>query len=189
MGEIKGVSFRDKKGRAIEFRTAFPEDSSLLIRYLENYQDGFEFMISTGDEVNRDLKYEKSYIQAHLSRENSLMILGFCANELIAILNFSGGNKKRVFHDGEIGLSVAPEFQGCGIGKKIMQIFIHWAQNRPFLKRVSLSVMGNHRKAIQLYQELGFEEEGRKKLAVVFEDGRIEDLLMMGLLLKRPHYG
>jgi RimJ/RimL family protein N-acetyltransferase len=183
MGQIKTLNFVDRTGKTVTLCTALAEDSHSIIRYIKENQDRFPYMVSTVAEVSQEAKYEKDFIEAHYKRENSVMIIAWCDNRIIGVLNFVGGIKMRVCHDGEIGISVSPEFQGKGIGRKLLETFLRWAELTPVLKRVTLHVMGNNARALNLYRSLGFEAEGRRREAVIFEDGRVEDLIIMGKFL------
>ncbi len=185
MGEIRQSVFRDRRDREILFRTARSEDSKGVIRYIRENQDRFEYMISNSWEVNQDAKYEKEYIEAHVLRKNAVMIVALHAQQIVGLLNFVGGLKQRVSHDGEVGISIALDFQGAGVGRRMMEIFLEWAAENLLLNRVTLHVMGNNHRALTLYRSLGFEVEGRRRGAVVFDTGKVEDLVMMGLIFQK----
>ena len=142
-------------------------------------------MISNSWEVNQDAKYEKEYIEAHVLRKNAVMIVALHAQQIVGLLNFVGGLKQRVSHDGEVGISIAIDFQGTGVGRRMMEVFLEWAAENLLLNRVTLHVMGNNHRALTLYRSLGFEVEGRRRGAVVFDTGKVEDLVMMGLIFQK----
>ena len=54
-------------------------------------------------------------------------------------------------------LLVAPEYRGCGLGKKLFHEAMAYAESRQF-KRIFLETTREQEKAIRLYQEAGFEE-------------------------------
>lgn len=65
---------------------------------------------------------------------------------------------------GELTIAVHPRFQGLGIGKAIFLEFMKQVdENRPDILRVELIARESNRKAIEFYQKLGFEIEGRMK--------------------------
>lgn len=65
---------------------------------------------------------------------------------------------------GELTIAVHPDFQGFGIGKAIFLEFLKQvAENRPDILRVELIARESNGKAIEFYQKLGFEIEGRMK--------------------------
>ncbi len=84
-------------------------------------------------------------------------------------------------HGGILGVSVLPEYRGRGIGTALITETIAKARLIG-LTRVELTVRENNKKALVLYQRLGFVVEGLKRKAV-YIDGEYEDLVCMGLLL------
>ena len=65
---------------------------------------------------------------------------------------------------GELTIAVHPRFQGLGVGKAIFLEFMNQVrENRPDILRVELIARESNRKAIEFYQKLGFQIEGRMK--------------------------
>jgi RimJ/RimL family protein N-acetyltransferase len=78
-----------------------------------------------------------------------------------------------------IGIGDA-EYWGQGYGTDAMRLALRYAFMELSLERVSLSVFASNRRAIRSYQKAGFVPEGLKR-QVIHRDGRIEDVLYMGL--------
>lgn len=63
---------------------------------------------------------------------------------------------------GELTIAVHPARQGLGIGKLLFtELLRHVEQERPDILRVELIARESNRKAIEFYQKLGFQIEGR----------------------------
>lgn len=62
---------------------------------------------------------------------------------------------------GGVGMAVAREWRGRGVGTALMAGAIDWARERD-LHKLSLSVFAHNAAAIGLYRKLGFVEEGRR---------------------------
>lgn len=86
-------------------------------------------------------------------------------------------------HTGRLGMGIAPEFRGQGIGRRLMDATIEGARQAG-LTRIGLEVFGSNTNAIRLYERYGFEYEGLHRRGRII-DGRVEDVIMMGLLLDR----
>jgi len=71
-----------------------------------------------------------------------------------------------------------------GIGRKLMESIIQWAQNNPAIEKVFLNVFSTNQKAIRLYKYLGFREEGRFINAIKQSDGEYVDVLQMYIMTK-----
>jgi RimJ/RimL family protein N-acetyltransferase len=83
---------------------------------------------------------------------------------------------------GEIGMLVAREWRGRGVGTALMERAIGWAREQG-LHKLSLDVFPHNEAAIALYRKLGFVEEGRRAKHYRRASGELWDVVEMGLLL------
>ncbi len=86
------------------------------------------------------------------------------------------------FGFGEIGMLVAREWRGRGVGSALIAAAIDWAREHD-LHKLSLSVFAHNAAAIALYDKFGFVEEGRRVRHFRRANGELWDALEMGLLL------
>jgi ribosomal protein S18 acetylase RimI-like enzyme len=86
------------------------------------------------------------------------------------------------FGFGEIGMAVAHEWRGHGVGSALLTAAIQWARERG-LHKLSLDVFAHNASAIALYRKFGFVEEGRRVKHYRRASGDLWDTLVMGLLL------
>ena len=100
--------------------------------------------------------------------------------EVVGMAGLHVGSLKQR-HVGSIGIMVADEHQGRGIGRALMAGLLDIADAYLGLTRVELEVVVENAAAVHLYEDLGFEREGVKRAAFLV-DGRLADLLIMGRL-------
>jgi RimJ/RimL family protein N-acetyltransferase len=86
------------------------------------------------------------------------------------------------FGFGEIGMAVAREWRGRGVGSALLVAAIDWARDRG-LHKLSLSVFVHNTAAIALYRKFGFVEEGLRVKHFRRASGELWDAFEMGLLL------
>jgi ribosomal protein S18 acetylase RimI-like enzyme len=86
------------------------------------------------------------------------------------------------FGYGELGMLVARDRRGRGVGSALVSTAIAWARERG-LHKLSLSVFAHNEPAIALYRKFGFLEEGRRVKHFRRANGEFYDSLEMGLLL------
>jgi RimJ/RimL family protein N-acetyltransferase len=86
------------------------------------------------------------------------------------------------FGFGEIGMAVARDWRGRGVGTALIAAAIEWARERG-LHKLSLSVFAHNERAIGLYRKVGFVEEGRRVKHYRRASGELWDAVEMGLLL------
>ncbi|MCR6660331.1 MAG: GNAT family N-acetyltransferase [Asticcacaulis sp.] len=77
-------------------------------------------------------------------------------------------------------VAVDPTAQGRGIGRALFEHLIETAKANPKFRIIELYCREDNRRAIDLYQSLGFVFEGRLKGRVWQDDGKpyLDDLLM-----------
>jgi len=83
---------------------------------------------------------------------------------------------------GEIGMMVAKDWRGKGVGTALMEAAIAWARAEG-LHKLSLDVFPHNEAALGLYRKLGFVEEGRRVKHYRRRSGELWDCVEMGLLL------
>ena len=87
------------------------------------------------------------------------------------------------FGFGELGMMVARDWRGRGVGSALVAAAIDWARDRG-LHKLALSVFPHNEAAIALYRKYGFVEEGRHPKHMRRANGELWDLIDMGLPLR-----
>jgi RimJ/RimL family protein N-acetyltransferase len=82
----------------------------------------------------------------------------------------------------EIGMAIAREWRGRGVGSALMEAAIDWARERG-LHKLSLGVFAHNAAGLALYRKYGFVEEGRRVKHYRRQSGELWDSIEMGLLL------
>jgi ribosomal protein S18 acetylase RimI-like enzyme len=85
-------------------------------------------------------------------------------------------------HCGMLGMGLRAPYRSKGLGRQLLEQALRAARERGF-ERIELMVRSPNLRAIHLYLQVGFQEEGRKRDAVRLDDGS-EDEVMMALHLK-----
>jgi putative acetyltransferase len=81
-------------------------------------------------------------------------------------------------------VAVHPDRQGLGIGSKLFETLIaHARAMDPPILRIELAAGAGNPGAVRLYERLGFQHEGRQIARGRYPDGRLEDDILMGMLL------
>ena len=88
-------------------------------------------------------------------------------------------------HVAAIGISVAPEAQGQGVGTALMQAMCDYADRWMGVLRVELTVYTDNERAIALYRKFGFEIEGRLR-GYAMRDGHFADAFTMARFHPAP---
>jgi L-phenylalanine/L-methionine N-acetyltransferase len=84
-----------------------------------------------------------------------------------------------------LGISVAREWQGRGVGDTLMQAALLWADRWAGILRIELTVLCDNQRAIHLYERHGFSMEGIMR-GHILRDGVYADTQMMARLHPSP---
>lgn len=82
----------------------------------------------------------------------------------------------------ELGMAVASDWRGTGIGTALLDAAIAWATDAGAHK-MALEVWPTNSPALALYRKAGFVEEGRKRRHYRRADGHLWDAVLMGRAL------
>lgn len=165
-------------------REAQPEDSAAFIAYLRRIfaEPGIN-LITEVDEFSPTVESESRIIRDMARADNSLFLVAEAENQIIGQLTLEGARRRNVRHSAMLGITVAKEWRGQGIGRRLIEYAVRWAREGGILTRIELHVFARNEGAVHLYEECGFVREGRRRDAVI-RDGEYLDDLVMGLLLK-----
>ena len=100
---------------------------------------------------------------------------------VIGVVGLKVKPQLRMRHTADVGIFVHTDWQGKGVGTALMQAVLDLADNWLMLVRVELEVFTDNVKAIHLYEKLGFEKEGCKRMTTV-RNGRYVDEYVMARL-------
>jgi putative acetyltransferase len=86
-------------------------------------------------------------------------------------------------HVAAIGMGVADDMNGKGIGTALLEALIEAADKWLDIHRLELTVFADNERAIALYERYGFEREGLLR-DYAYRDGRYADVITMARLRK-----
>jgi len=166
----------------IIIRKALEYDANELVNYLDSISKESDYLTFGEGELGRTIEQEEEFIKITNNKNNSLFIVAEMDGKIIGNLNFQAGQRKRIAHTGEFGVSVLKEYWGNGIGKELIKYLIEWSKNSGLIRKINLRVRTDNTIAIKLYKKFGFLEEGIIKRDFLI-DNKFYDSLSMGLLI------
>jgi RimJ/RimL family protein N-acetyltransferase len=175
-------AFTTTDNRTITIRTPLENDAEAIIRYAKLLFASTNQVLTTPEEYIITVEAEKAWINYMTNSDGltqSIILIAELDNEVIGLLDFSTKPKKKMMHSGEFGISVHPDFRSLGIGRALVTALLQWATNNTQVERVFLQVFASNPKAITLYTELGFIEEGRHIKAIKQPTGEYVDIIQM----------
>lgn len=170
----------------IAFVHASPEDANMFHLYdtlLHGENDIYFQSAKECERLGTD-SIRRFILDSLKSPHSALFVLkDMNSREIYGHIHIKVGQTMRSSHRAELYLGVLKQFQGIGVGKKLMEIADFWVRKEG-LERMQLSVFSSNEKAINFYNSLGFEYEGCLKNAIKMEDGRYLDEILMGKMVK-----
>jgi RimJ/RimL family protein N-acetyltransferase len=107
-----------------------------------------------------------------------------CAGEqVVGHLELRGGRIPAEMHRATLGMGIGQAFVGQGHGRRLIQAAIAWARDEARLSWIDLGVFAHNERAHQLYQRLGFIEQGKREDAFRIDAGIAVTDIQMSLRL------
>ncbi|WP_411705113.1 GNAT family N-acetyltransferase [Edaphovirga cremea] len=80
--------------------------------------------------------------------------------KIVGQLGLEANQRPRRRHVATFGLGVHPDYQGQGVGSRLMAAMIDMCDNWLNIQRIELTVFKDNAAAIALYRKFGFQHEG-----------------------------
>ena len=182
---IEGVitdTFVTKSGDSVVFRYPRRDDVVAVTDYINTLSAEDTFITFSGEvvSVEEEEKYLKSVVES-MEKGDSVYIYAEHEGKIVGVTNVERDKvgKKRKHHVATFGISVAKEYRGQGVGKKLMEVVIAEAKkNIKGLKMIKLTAFGVNAQALELYQKLGFREFGSLPQGLLYRGEYIDEKYM-----------
>jgi RimJ/RimL family protein N-acetyltransferase len=165
----------------INIREIQEQDAAQFLELCDQLDRETSFMMLEPGERRTTVEEQRQRIQNLLTAGNQTILVAESADRLVGYLAALGGRYRRNRHSAHIVVGVLQAFTGQGLGKRLFGELEHWARQHE-IHRLELTVMAHNRRAIALYQKVGFEMEGTKRDSL-FVDGRYVDEYYMAKCL------
>ncbi|MGG1629551.1 N-acetyltransferase family protein [Rossellomorea sp. NRS-1567] len=156
------------------------EDAEVLLDIESSVISEGEYFIVESEEVEKKpLQEKKERIQSILDNIKETLIIAEVNGVVVGSIEFRSQNRKRLSHTGSVSMAISKNYRDRGIGKALLKALLDWAEENPLIEKVSLGVFSTNQRAISLYKQMGFLEEGRLIKEYKLNHGEyIDDILM-----------
>lgn len=134
---------------------------------------------SIGTEPGFDVAQRQSSILSSIDEDASCVLVAAVKDVVVGSLSIQTQHHQTL---GSLGMMVAREHRGQGIGGRLLDDSLHWARESG-LHKVDLGVWPHNTAAIALYRSRGFTVEGRLRRQFRRSNGELWDLVTMGFIL------
>lgn len=142
-----------------------------------------DFLLAYADENSFTVDQEREFLRQKEESRNEIQIGALVDEKLVGMAGIeSVGEKDKVKHRAELGISIEKDFWQLGIGRALMEACIECAKQAGYTQ-VELEVVAENQSAISLYKSIGFVEYGRNPMGFRSRMSGWQELILMRLEL------
>lgn len=167
----------------IIFRNPVVEDAENIVNFYNFVGGETSYLSFEKDEYPNTVEGQIEDIKALEGNQTNTMLLAMDGEKIVGIATISSSHKIKSRHEGELGIVVAKDYHGRGIGSELIRRLIEWAKSNGVTTRIKLDTRADNVKAVSLYLKFGFVVEGCLKNSTLL-NGKYYDLYVMGMMIK-----
>ena len=138
-----------------------------------------DFLLSYPDENSYDAEQEAQFLKDKTESPNEIEIVAIVDGKVAGTAGIEAvGKKYKLKHRAEFGISILKEYWGLGLGKALANACIQCAKEAGY-EQLELNVVAENKRALSLYQSLGFEEFGRNPKGFNSRTSGFQELVYM----------
>jgi RimJ/RimL family protein N-acetyltransferase len=178
--------FTTKNSQAGIIRVLALSDLDLLLGYVNNLISEDTYVAVSGKPISR--RSEAAYLNKaviDIQKGRKIHFVAESKGRLAGSFEIRI-REKRSKHVGEIGIALAPEFRGSGLGTIALQALIEAAEIAN-LRLLTLTCFTVNIKAIGLYKKMGFHKAGEIPGVFAYRGGYENEMIMYKCLGKETY--
>lgn len=172
-----------KSGKNCRIRNGIESDGQAVFDCFNLTHGETDYLLSYSEENSYDPEKEGVFLKQKTESENEVELVAEIDGKIVGTAGIEAvGAKYKVRHRAELGISVAKEFWGLGIGRALIAACIECARSAGYIQ-LELNVVAENERAISLYKALGFSEYGRNPKGFNSRTAGFQELVYMRLEL------
>ena len=172
-----------KSGNKALLRNGDAPDGSAVFEIFNATHAETDYLLSYPDENSFDPEQEAHFLEEKTKSPNEIEIIAFIDGKIAGMAGIGAiGTKYKVKHRAEFGISILKEYWGLGLGRALTEACIQCARDAGYVQ-MELNVVSENKRAISLYQNLGFAEYGRNPKGFLSRMSGFQELIYMLLEL------
>lgn len=166
--------------RTLLIRRAVPDDAPAVLAHLLRVGAETSWLSFGAAGPGVTEAAERAFLARAASGDTALAVVVERDGAIVARLTFDAYPRPRTGHGGELGIAVERACWGTGVGRRLMELLVAWAERGGRVRKLNLRVHVDNARAIALYTSLGFVIEGRITRDTLEQDGTFHDAFLMG---------
>lgn len=142
-----------------------------------------DYLLSYPDENSYDPDKEATFLEEKTKSPNEIEIIAIIDGKIAGTAGIEAvGEKYKVKHRAEFGISILKEYWGLGLGRALATACIQCAKDAGY-EQLELDVVSENERALSLYRSLGFVEFGRNPKGFKSRTAGYQEVIYMLLKL------
>ncbi len=172
-----------KNGTEVTLRNGEPTDGKALLEIFRLTHEETDYLLSYPEESFATEEKESLYLARKADSPREVELFASVNGRIVGIAGVDAvGEKAKVRHRAEFGISVIREYWGLGIGRALAEACIECARSAGFLQ-LELIVVADNARALALYRSLGYVEYGRNPKGFRSRTSGFQEVVLMRLEL------
>ena len=172
-----------KNGNEAWLRNGDAPDGNAVFDIFNATHAETDYLLSYPDENSFDPEQEAHFLEEKTKSPNEIEIIAFIDGKIAGMAGIGAiGTKYKVKHRAEFGISILKEYWGLGLGRALTEACIQCARDAGYVQ-MELNVVSENKRAMSLYQNLGFAEYGRNPKGFLSRTSGFQELIYMLLEL------
>ena len=177
-----------KNGSIAVLRNGVEADGSAVFDNFSQTHAETDYLLSYPDENSFDAEQEGQFMAQKTASDNEIEIVAFVDGKVAGTAGIDAVNTKyKVRHRAEFGISLLKKYWGLGIGRALTEACIKCAKEAGYAQ-LELTVVAENKRAIALYESVGFVEYGRNPRGFLSRISGFQELVYMLLELSTDKF-
>lgn len=174
------ILFSTHNGQQFEIRTPREDEAQTSLDMMVEVAAQSPYILSMPENFKqRAVENQIKWFKENAESDSAIILAAYHNNRMIGFSNGHSYKDIKRKHRAILGVSLRSEFRGLGIGHKLMEVLIANMKQFPGVKIIELDVMLINKKALRMYEKLGFKRAGIFPKAFILPTGEVSDNLSM----------
>lgn len=172
-----------RNGKTCILRSGEPGDAEAVLANFLLTHAQTDNLLTYPEECTMTVQSEADYLQSKAESEREVEILALVDGKVVGTAGIDAiGNRVKVRHRADFGISIEKNFQGLGIGTALLNACIDCTRKAGFTQ-LELQVVEENKQGLSLYEKAGFRVYGVNPRGFRTKDGRFQAVKLMLLEL------
>ena len=172
-----------KNGKEALIRNGDEADGETVFDVFNRTHEETDYLLSYPEENSLDPEQEAQFLKEKTISSNETELVAVIDGRIAGTAGIEAvGNKYKLKHRAEFGISMLKEYWGLGLGKALTMACIQCARDAGY-DQLELNVVAENERALSMYRALGFVEFGRNPKGFNSKNTGYQELVYMLLEL------